>query len=124
MFVSSAKSQVITAQLVQMLQPVGDHPDQKAGLLAVVAVLWRANVSNVAKPVIGAKIVPKAAVVAKRDPLRQATAEARSGAGDKGPPGLNAAEGQRRSRNLKLPMRTELTKLGQNYLISSVALQP
>ena len=39
-----------------MLPPVGDHPDQKVGLLVVVAVLWRANVSNVAKLVIGAKV--------------------------------------------------------------------
>ena len=39
-----------------MLPPVGDHPDQKVGLLVVVAVLWRANVLNVARPVIGAKV--------------------------------------------------------------------
>jgi hypothetical protein len=39
-----------------MLPPLRDHPDQKVGLLVVVAVLRRANVSNVAKPVIGAKV--------------------------------------------------------------------
>lgn len=114
LFVSPVKSPVITAQLVQMLPPVEDHPDQKVGLLVVVAVLWQANVSTVVKPAIGAKIVPKAAVVAKRDPFHLTTAEAQRGAGDRERPGLNAAEGRRRSRNLKLPMGTELTTLLDN----------